>query len=116
MRVPQTIPGSSPTTPNILRWIELIARQFAQQITFGHTMGNTDEDLNLKIWKAQGTAPGVADTDFTINHELGQVPLTIVGQDTNNGGLLYRGSVSWTKTTVTLRSTKASSAYNVIVA
>jgi hypothetical protein len=78
-------------------------------------MGNTDQDINMKVWKATGTSPGTPDTDFTIDHKLGKVPISIVGQDTTNGALLYRGSVAWTATTVTLRSTKASSVYNVIL-
>jgi hypothetical protein len=79
-------------------------------------MSNKDPDMNMQAWKATGTSPVAPNTDFTIAHSLGRIPLTIVGQDTNNGGLLYRGSVAWTKTTITLRCTTASAAYNVIVA
>jgi hypothetical protein len=85
-------------------------------------MSNSAADRNLSIWKASGTAPAAANTDFTITHALTgptglpRIPITIVGQDTNNGGLLYRGSIPWTKTTVTLRSTIGSSVFNVILA
>lgn len=96
---------------------EINAYVLGGNVSYGHTMENTDQDLNLKIWKATGTSPGTPDTDFTINHELGQVPLTIVGQTTTNGGFLYKSPVTpWTTTTVTLRSTKASSVYDVILA
>ena len=92
------------------------ARVLAGNVSFGSTTGNSDPEQNLEIWKASGTTPGVANTDFTINHSLGRVPITIVGQDTTNGGLLYRGSLAWTKSTITLRCTTATAAYNVIVA
>jgi hypothetical protein len=79
-------------------------------------ISNASPDRNIKVFKATGIAPGVADTDFTITHNLGAVPTTIVGQDTTNGGLLYRSPVTaWSTTTITLRCTKASSAYIVYV-
>jgi hypothetical protein len=116
MRVPPTILGNPNTPTDVTRWIERIALAINGNLSFGATMSNSDTDINLSIWKASGTSPGGANTDFTINHSLGRIPITIVGQDTNNGGLLYRGSVAWTKTTVTLRCTTATAAYNVIVA
>lgn len=101
---------------NIARWGERNARVLARNVSYGSTMNNADRDINMDCWKASGDAPGAANTNFTINHSLGRIPLTIVGQDTNNGGVLYRGSVAWTKTTVTLKCTVASSHYNVILA
>jgi hypothetical protein len=79
-------------------------------------MSNADADNNMQCWKAKGATPATANTDFTIQHSLGRVPLTINGQDTNNGGVLYRSPATpWTKTTITLRCTTATAAYNVIV-
>jgi hypothetical protein len=115
MRVPPTILGDPNKPTDVTRWIERIALAANGNINYGDTMSNTDADRNINCWKASGTSPA-ANTDFTINHSLGRVPITIVGQDTNNGGLLYRGSVAWTKTTVTLRCTTATAAYNVILA
>ena len=109
-------PDRSKATQNIVSMMEKLARVLGGNVSYGHTMGNTDQDQNLKIWKATGTAPGSANTEFSIAHGLGQVPLTIVGQDTNNGGLLYRSSTAWTTTTVYLKCTEASSVYNVILA
>lgn len=101
---------------NLTRHAERLALVLNGNVNFGSTMSNKDADQNMNAWKATGTSPGAANTDFTITHSLGRVPLTIVGQDTNNGGLLYRGSVAWTKTTITLRCTTATAAYNVILA
>ena len=115
MKVPRTIPGATTTPENQRRWTEQIAQAVGGQLSYGSTMENTDEDINMKVWKATGTSPATPDTDFTIDHKLGKVPISIVGQDTTNGGLLFRGSVPWTATTVTLQCTKASSVYNVIL-
>ncbi len=116
MRVPRTLPGATHSQQNHARWTEQIAQAVGGNLSYGSSMANTDEDLNLLIWKASGVSPGVADTDFTIAHSLGKVPITIVGQDTDNGGVLYRGSVPWTTATVTLKCTKATSAYNLVLA
>jgi hypothetical protein len=78
-------------------------------------MNNADKDINLDIWKASGLSPGVSNAAFIINHSLGRVPLTIVGQDTDNGGVLFRGG-TWTKTQVVLKCTTASAHYNVVLA
>lgn len=78
-------------------------------------MGNNEQDRNIQCSKASGITPGVANTDFVVNHTLGRIPITIAGQDTNNGGFLYRGSAAWTKTTATLRCTTVSAQYNLVL-
>jgi hypothetical protein len=98
-----------------VRWNEINSQVLAGNVSHGHTSSNTDEDQNMNEWKAVGTAPGVADTDFTVNHQLGHIPITIYGQHTNNGGLIYKGSGAWTPTSVSLRCTKASSVYTLVL-
>jgi hypothetical protein len=122
VRVPSTLLGNLSKLTDVLRWITRIALAVNGNINFGSTMSNTDADENMNCWKATGTSPAAPNTDFTITHSLSdgngqhRIPITIVGQDTNNGGLLYRSPVTaWTKTTITLRCTTASAAYNVIV-
>ena len=107
--------GNEKIPRDLARWIERHALVLNGNVSFGSTMSNKDADINMNCWKATGTTPGAANTDFTITHSLGRIPNTIVGQDTNNGGLLYRGSVAWSKTTITLRCTTSTAAYNVIV-
>jgi hypothetical protein len=112
----------TPTPENMRRMAETNARVLGGNVSFGSDMSNSATDRNMSAWKASGTSPAAPNTDFTITHALTgpnglpRIPITIVGQDTNNGGLLYRGSVAWTKTTVTLRSTTGSAVFNVILA
>ena len=115
MRAQPTLLGNPRNPTDITRWIERIARVLNTNVSFGSTMSNADADMNISCAKFQGTSPGSANTDFTLAHSLGRIPNTIVGQDTNNGGLVYRGSVAWSKTTVTFRCTTASAGYNIIV-
>jgi hypothetical protein len=97
-------------------WLRNHSRVLSGNVSFGDTMTNAEPGRNIQCSKAAGTSPAGANTDFTFTHGLGRVPITISGQDTNNGGLLYRSpATAWTKTTVTLRCTTASAVYNVIV-
>ena len=105
---------TTPTFDTIADWLKNHARVLTN-ISYGNANG--DPSKNIINWLASGTTPGVANTDFTITHALGYIPTTIVGQDTNNGGVLYRSpATAWTKTTVTLRCTTATAAYNVRLA
>ena len=116
MRAQPTCLGDEKVPRNIARWSERLARVLNGNVSFGSTMSNKDGDTNISNWKAQGTTPGTANTDFTITHSLGRVPITIVGQDTNNGGLIYRSPATpWTKTHATFRCTTASAGYNLIL-
>jgi hypothetical protein len=115
MRAQPTCLGDEKVPRNQARWSERLARVLNGNVGFGSTMSNADKDINVNCWKATGTTPGAPNTDFTITHSLGRIPLTIVGQDGNNGGIIYRGSVAWSKTQITLRCTTASMVYNLIV-
>jgi hypothetical protein len=113
---PQRTLVQMPTSENKARMAEINATVLAGRISYGTSMANGTPDQNLQVWKASGTTPATPNTNFTINHSLGFIPNTIVGQDTNNGGVLYRGTVAWSKTQVTLKCTTASAVFNVILA
>ena len=114
MRVQRTLTVGTPVQEGLRRWNEINAKVLAGNVSFGSS--NTDAGKNIQCWHGSGTTPGTPNTNFTVTHNLGYIPATIVGQDTNNGGLLGRGSVAWTKTQATLRCTTVSAAYNVILA
>ena len=111
---PQRRPLVSMNSKTLYDVIRNHGRVLGGQISWGTTMSNVDPGRNINCFKASGTTPGAANTDFTVPHSLNRVPLSIGFQDTNNGGTLYRSpTTAWTKTTVTLRCTTASAAYNV---
>lgn len=116
MRPQTTCLGDEKNPRNLARWSERHAKVLLGNVNYGSTMSNADKDSNMQCWKAKGTTPGAPNTDFTIQHSLQRVPLTINAQDTNNGGVIYRSPATpWTKTTATFRCTTASAAYNLIV-
>lgn len=115
MRPQPTCLGDVKDPKNLTRHSERIAKVLLANVNYGTTMDNTDPDSNMNSWKFEGTSPA-ANTDFTLPHSMGRIPLTINAQDTTNGGLIYRSPVTaWTKTTVTFRCTTASANYKVIV-
>ena len=128
MRVQRTATQSK-QADNLARWLEQVARAMSGNISFGATMSNKDSSQNMSAWKASGTTPATANTEFAIPHHLKYVPLTILGADTSNGGVLYRSTTPWTAAPaspnastpsaqlagyVYLKCTTASAAYNVI--
>lgn len=115
-RAQPTCLGDEKVPRNLARWSERIARVLNGNLSHGSTMSNADKDKNMNSWKFTGVTPAAANTDFTLPHSLGRIPLTITGQDTTNGGYLYRSPVTpWSKTAITLRCTTASATYRLIV-
>jgi hypothetical protein len=116
MRAQPTCLGNPRDPLALTRHSERLALVLNGNVNYGSTMNNADADTNMNAWKFTGTSPGTANTDFTLPHSLGRIPVTINAQDTTNGGLIYRSPATpWTKTHVTFRCTTASAPYNIIV-
>lgn len=118
---PQVTATGTSSIQNLNRWNEVNSKVLNGNVSYGSTMSNQDPSQNLHVWKADGTTPGSPNTEFAINYQLDHKPLTIVGQDTNNGGVIYRSSTPWTfnqqkqSGTIYLKCTTAAAAYNLIV-
>jgi len=52
-------------------------------------------------------APGAANTDFTVNHNLNRLPVGYLVMSKSASTDIYTGSIAGTKTQLTLRSTVA---------
>jgi len=127
MRVPSTCLGDPSVALNVSRWAERIAQAVNGQMSFGDTIQNPNaqglnSDINLSVWKFEGTTGVGANTAFTLNHNLvgadgkPRLPVCIVGQVTKDGGVIYGDWTTWTKNTVTLKSTTANTPYRLIIA
>lgn len=115
-RAQPTCLGNVNDPKNLTRHSERLAKVLNGNVNYGSTMSNKDADMNMNCAKFTGTSPAGANTDFTLKHSLGRVPITINAQDTTNGGVLYRSPTTpWSKTTITIRCTTASAPYNLIV-
>lgn len=115
-RAQPTILGDPKRPTDITRWNERLARVLNGNVNYGSTMSNADKDKNMNCWKVAGVTPATPNTDFTIQHSLRRIPLTLNGWDTDNLGVIGRSPTTpWTETTVTLRCSTASANYRVIL-
>jgi len=95
-------------------WLINHSRALAGLIEFGPTMTNNEQSRNIQCSKATGVTPGVANTEFSVNHTLGRIPITFFGH-TNNGGVLYQSTTAWTKTKIFLKCTTATASFSVVI-
>jgi len=58
---------------------------------------------------------GTANTEFSISHNLKQVPEGYMVVKNSNGGVIYDGSTAWTSTTIYLKCTTANNNIKVYV-
>lgn len=90
-------------------------RVLNQQVSFGSQSGtNNEADRNIQCSKAQGTTPSTANTEFSVTHNLGRIPVTFFGH-VNQSGTLYKSTTAWTKTTIYLKCSAASASYSLVI-
>lgn len=112
--------GLPVTQRGLYAQIETMARTLDSQINFGLDMTNTGHS-NVDIWKASGACPGVANTQFTVNHNLGHIPFFFFWFTTLGGVVYASNQAGWTAATnaaqgsIFLKCTVASDTYNVMI-
>ena len=76
------------------------------RIRFGTgTDGDRGENMSGEF---QVVTTSTADTEFTVNHTLGAVPIGYLVLKTNKGGVVYDSGKAWTKTSIYLKCSAAS--------
>lgn len=90
------------------------AKVLAGNVSFGSTATNTGQDQNIERWLATGTTDG-ADTEFSITHQLGRIPIGIIVIRTNKAGVFYDSGTTWTKTTIFLKCNTATVTFTLLV-
>lgn len=121
-RVPRTI--YDPSTAGLHKIIEDMQRTLSTGISLGQDNNNNTSSptstANIRVWKANGTSPVVANTEFFVLHQLTWVPWTFFAH-TDNGGVLYKSGTPWTAATGTaagkiyLKCTTISAAYQLVI-
>lgn len=114
MKVPRTT--TMDDTPAGRQYVQLqTSKVLAGNVSFGSTMDNTGQDQNIQGYKAMGTTPATPNTQFSINHSLGRIPIGFLVISLNAVATIYAGTTAWTSTTIYLACNQSSVAYSLIV-
>jgi hypothetical protein len=96
--------------PNLVGFAKMLRKLYEQlvrivngQLSFGN--GTTPDNM-AGAWAAVADT-GLANTDFTITHNLLRVPVGFIVMNQTLAGVIYKGSVAWTDTQITLRCSVA---------
>ncbi len=86
---------------NVAKLVEQNAKALSN-VSFGTTNSNTDSDMNVQCWKATGTTPGTANTQFSVSHGLKHKPFGFIVVGTSGAAHIFASNVpGWTAATNT---------------
>jgi hypothetical protein len=114
--IPTDKPGVNPSPLRlfanaILRVWQLLAQVINGNVSFGN---GTASDNVSGVW-ATAADTGLANTDFTITHNLGRIPVGYLIMTSNIATDIYTGSVAATTTQITLRSSASHAAITLFI-
>ena len=104
--------------PGIKIWLTKIYNNIlAGKVDFRNRDGTIDDNkhsMNMNVEWQRVTDTGSADTEFTVNHTLGRVPVGYIVVRQDKAGSLYESSfTSWTNTSVTLKFSTTNTAITI---
>lgn len=113
----QTGLGGMLNLQSLAKWLDNVAQVINGNVSFGSTTSNTDDETNIEGWKATGTSPAMADTEFAVSHNLGRTPFGFIVLSVSKNATLYQdpAGTAWDATTVYLKASAASVAYVIFI-
>ena len=93
------------------KYAERLANILNGQISFGNGVALD----NMQGRWANATTPVVPDTDFTVVHSLGRVPVGFITVQIDKAGIIYYGTISATVQNLTLKCSTASTTIRIFV-
>lgn len=108
---PQEPPELKKWSIMVRKLYEQLARVVNGLISFGNGIARDNIDGE---WAAVADT-GAADTDFTITHNMLRIPVGWIAMNQTKAGVLYKGSVAWTKTTITLKCNVANDSILIFI-
>jgi len=96
---------------SVKKYVEAITSVLNGQVSFGN---GTDVD-NLQGRWVNTISPAVANTDFTVDHNLGRVPVGFIVISVDKAAVIYTGTIAWTTTQMTLKASAATVALRIFV-
>ena len=83
------------------------------------SLGNGDSSSqagNLDLVFAKAVTPASANTEFTVRHELGRIPVGFLPVSIDKAGIVYASRKgSWTKTSIFLKCSAATASITVLL-
>jgi hypothetical protein len=92
--------------PNVKRVTEDMYKLTLRNISFGTEINGDDQNIAGQMVEVGLT--GAANTQFTVTHNLGRVPLFYDVKYNNTAGVVYDSGTAWTTTQVFLKCSAAS--------
>ncbi len=109
------VSAKPPELNSFSRMVNKLYQQLARivngQIAFGNGISRDNIDGN---WVATAT-PVVPNTDFTLTHNLGRIPVGYIIATKDMAVDIYTGGVSWTATQITLKASVGSATVNLFI-
>lgn len=103
-------------TPDRYKYMsEQNAKVLAGNVSFGTAINDTDGDRNIRCSKVSGTTPGVANTEFSVAHTLGTIPMGFLVLSTGAAAHIYKSTTAWTTTTIYLKCDQPTVAFALII-
>ena len=96
--------------------IQKIIEAFQGRLTFLDTSnqagdGRHSENMDGVFEVVSDT--GSADTEFSVTHGLGRIPVGFIIMKSSKGGFTYDSGTTWTSTTIYLKNTSANNAITI---
>lgn len=89
-------------------------RRVLMNISFG--TGNADGGKNIQGWDSGNfLTPAIANTEFSVPHNLGYVPTRFQLHYNNTGGVVYDSGTAWTTSMIFLKCTANSANIRVFI-
>lgn len=95
----------------VKKYVEKLASVINGQVSFGN---GVDLD-NLQGRWINTITPGVADTNFTVDHNLGRVPVGFLVVAVDKAATIYLGTIASTTTQITLKANAATVVLRIFV-
>lgn len=114
MQPPKTF-SLTPTRGTYEYVTQQMGKVLSGNVSFGASTNNVDQDINIDCFKATGTAPGTANTEFSIAHQLGRIPIGFIVASVDQAAIIYKSTTAWTSSHIYLKCNVASVNYLVIL-
>lgn len=90
---------------------EQLARVLNGLVSFGNGLNRDNIDGE---W-ATVVDTGTADTNFTVVHNMLRIPVGVILMSQSKAGVIYKGSVAWSTTTITLKCNVANDSIVIFI-